>query len=80
VRPAPPIPQVASPPTSPIRGAEGSGLRHNDKGKGSNLLDEPKIALVSGDDRRTDLATGEGNQAIVHQAEASAEVESMAAL
>jgi hypothetical protein len=80
VRPAPPIPQVASPPTSPIRGAEGSGLRHNDKGKGNNLLDEPKIAPVSGDDRRTDLATGEGNQAIVHQAEASAEVESMAAL
>lgn len=50
-------------------------LRHNEQGKGSHLLDEAKIALVSGNDRRTDLAIGKGNQAIVHQSEAGAEVD-----
>lgn len=59
------------------RGPEASGLRHNDKGEGNNLPDEPKIPLVSSEDRRTDLPTGKGNQAIVHQAEARAEVKSV---
>ena len=61
-------------------GAEVLRLRHNEQGKGSHLLDDAKIVLVSGNDRRTDLTTGKGNQAIVHEAEAGAGVESLAVL
>ena len=63
-----------------VREGEGSGLRHNDKGKRDNPVDEAKIAHVTGDDRRSDLATGEGNQAVVRQPKTASKIVPMALL
>ncbi len=56
------------------KGTSNSRSGHNDKGKGGDLLNESKIALVSSNDRGPDLAAGERDEAVIDQPKTAANV------